>query len=128
MSKFKKLRKERRDLKFKELYEQKPFLSLPEKERYWWIRYYKLEVAAQKAGWTEKFPKLHDGPITDKPWFKDDHWINLELDVIQRFVEKKLVDWEKLQDYSVPMVFCDGDCEGCKHVNECFLKEGKNGK
>lgn len=109
--------------KFDELYQKKPFLTLPKAERLWWIRYYKLKVAAQKAGWTEKFPKLREGPIYDRPWFKHDHWINIELNVIQKFVEKKLVNWEKLQDYTVPMVFCDGDCEGCNHIRICILKE-----
>jgi len=120
---YKKLAYDADSKKYGKLYEQKPFLTLSKRERHWWIRYYKLKVAAQKAGWTEKFPKLRDGPIYDRPWFNFDHWINIELDVIQGFVEKKLVDWEKLQDYKVDMVFCEGDCEGCNHIRICILKE-----
>ncbi|OPX61116.1 MAG: hypothetical protein A4E25_00047 [Methanobacterium sp. PtaB.Bin024] len=119
---YKKLAYDADSKKYGKLYEQKPFLTLSQRERHWWIRYYKLEVAAQKAGWNEKFPKLPDGAIRDKPWFRHDHWINLELNVIQRFVEKKLVDWEKLQDYKVDMVFCDDDCEGCKSYLLCELR------
>ena len=120
------LLKKLKNQKFDELYQQKPFLTLPEKERHWWIRYYKLQVAAQKACWAGEFPKLPDGPITSKPWFEQNHWINQELAEIEEFVSEKLVDWEKLQDYQVDMVFCEGDCDGCKHVMICEIKkEGK---
>jgi hypothetical protein len=112
--------------KYEKLFEQKPFLTLHPLERMWWIRYHKLKVAAQKTGWKEKFPEFHDGPIVDRPWFKLDHWINLELNVIQRYVERECFDWEHLQDYRVDVVFCERDlgegCGDCVHGLICDLR------
>lgn len=112
--------------KYEKLFEQKPFLTLHPLERMWWIRYEKLKVAAKKTGWSEKFPEFHDGPIVDRPWFKLDHWITLELNVIQRYVEGAGFDWEHLQDYRVDVVFCERDpgmgCGDCQHGMICELR------
>ena len=115
--------------KFQELFEQKPFLTLHPLERMWWIRYAKLRVAAKKTGWNGKFPEFNDGPIVDRPWFKLDHWLNHELNVIQRYVEAEGFDWEHLQDYRVDMVFCERHpsegCDGCNSINLCEIREGE---
>ena len=126
---YKELCKEADSKKYKKLFEQKPFLTLHPLERMWWIRYEKLKAAAKKTGWKDKFPEFNDGPIVDRPWFKLDHWINHELNVIQRYMEAEGFDWEHLQDYRVDMVFCERHpsegCEGCRSVNLCKIKEGK---
>lgn len=126
--------KQSKKQKFDKLFEQKPFLTLHPLERMWWIRYCKLRVAAERTGWDqyEKFPEFPDGPIVDRPWFKLDHWINHELNVIQRYVESEEFDWEHLQDYKVNVVFCERHpsegCDDCHHVMICDLKGGEYGK
>lgn len=113
--------------KFEELFKQKPFLTLHPLERMWWIRYHKLRVAVKKTGWKDKFPEFNDGVIVDRPWFKLDHWINHELNAIQRYLESEGFDWEHLQDYKVDMVFCERHpsegCDGCIHYLICELHE-----
>jgi len=123
---YKELSKKADSKKYKKLFEQKPFLTLHPLERMWWIRYEKLKAASKKTGWKKKFPKLGDGLIVDRPWFKLDHWINLELNVIQKFIESKEFDWEHLQDYRVDVVFCERHssegCDDCNYSMRCIIK------
>lgn len=136
---YKNLHKRFRTQKFSELSKDNEFIGLSPREKQWWIRYFKLKYLWKHTYPETEFPALIiDGPLNgrprntrtiklcDEPWLDKNHSLNRKLDEVMEVFEEDDIKWERYQDYTTDVLFCNHDegngHTGCKNYDKCELR------